>query len=155
MARSYWSAWTAKTVSTLSEYPSPPWSRGLTSTRCSVLADVDASLALPLQRVLHLVEVVGRVRGGDVVEGHLLQCGHRLGADHGLVVEAARRRDGRLAPPLKVLPPAAQRRPGDVHGCPVLYVARRVRCQVVQQHVGEHHGLDAFALPHPQAGAEV
>jgi hypothetical protein len=30
-----------------------------------------------------------------------------------------------------------------------------VRCQVVQQHVGEHHGLDAFALPHPQAGAEV
>ena len=42
-----------------------------------------------------------------------------------------------------------------MHGGPVLHVARDVRGQVVQQHVGKHHGLDALASPQRQAGVEV
>ena len=69
--------------------------------------------------------------------------------------QAARPRDGRLASHLKVVPSAAQCRLGDVHGGPVLHVARDVRGQVVQQHVGKHHGLDTLASPQRQAGVEV
>ena len=42
-----------------------------------------------------------------------------------------------------------------MHGGPVLHVARDVRGQVVQQHVGKHHGLDTLASPQRQAGVEV
>ena len=54
-----------------------------------------------------------------------------------------------------MVPSAAQCRLGDVHGGPVLHVARDVRGQVVQQHVGKHHGLDVLVPPQHQAGVEV
>ena len=42
-----------------------------------------------------------------------------------------------------------------MHGGPVLHVARDVRGQVVQQHVGKHHGLDVLVPLQRQAGVEV
>ena len=98
-------------------------------------ANMDASPALPLQRVLHLCEGVGRVCGSNAVARPLLPRSHHFRTGHRLVLEAARRRDGRLAPPLKIPPPRMQHCSCNVHGGSALHVARDVRNQVVQQHV--------------------